>query len=118
MQRIVFERREFAIAILGGRQDEARLIQDDERDHLFAFGQANTANTGSRAAHWANVVLVEANCFAATRAQYDLLGTVRDVGTDQAIARIKLDCDDAGLTRARERLERGLLDGSRRSRHE
>src|SRR6185369_11342523 len=110
VDREILDQRALAIAVLRSRQHHALLVDDDQRDHLFAHRQADAAHARRRTAHRPHVVLVEADRFAAARAQDDLAVAVGDIDADQAVGALQLDRDDAGLARTRERFERGLLD--------
>src|SRR5690606_21658588 len=71
-----------------------------------------------RAAHGANVVLVETHGLAAVGEQHDVVLAVGKVGADQVIAFVERHGDDAGLARIGEVGQRRLLDRAARRGHE
>jgi hypothetical protein len=96
---------ELAVAMFRGDQDESLVGERDERDDLIARRQADTPHAGCIAAHRTHVVLIEADGLAAARAQDDLPMSVGDVDTDETIALLELDGNDARLAWTREGIE-------------
>ena len=109
MQRKIFERRELAVAVLGGGENEP-FADDDERNDFLTLGELDAANARGIAPHRANLGLVEANGFAAVRTQDDVVRTVGQPDTDQTIAVAQIHRDDARGARTRVRRQRRLLD--------
>ena len=86
--------RPFAETVLGRRQDHA-VTNNGQCNDFVSLRQFDATNTGSTAAHWPDVILLEANGLAMTRDQHDLLLTVRDSDVHQFVIVPQVNRDDA-----------------------
>ena len=96
-------RRPLAEPVFRRRQNRLAFITSHQHgnDFLIVF-QIHAANTTSGSAHRTNVVFIETNRLARIREKHDVVFTVRQGGTDQVIAFIQPDSDNAGFTRVAE----------------
>src|SRR5882757_2088978 len=115
--REIIERREFAEPVLRCGENEA-LLRHDQRIDALLVAQADAAHARRLAAHRTDLFLEEANRLAAGGEQQYILGAVGDRNTDQFVARLERDRDDAARPRPREQRQRGLLYGAEAGRHE
>ena len=102
--------RALAVAALAGREDGARRIRHDQRDHAVLAGEADAAHAARRASHGPHGRCLEARRLAGTRHQQHVVFRLHDGHADQRVARFQRQGDQAGVARARELRERGLLD--------
>ncbi len=72
--------------------------------------QIDAAHAVGRAAHGADIVLVEADGHAVVRGEEDDLLAVGDAGADELVVFVDADGDDAARHDVGEVLERRLLD--------
>src|SRR5690606_17145415 len=96
LQRELLDRRQLAVAVLGGDRDRAAR-QNAERDDLVALTrELEPADARGIAAHRPDVVLREADGLTGAREQHDVLRSVRDAGVDEPVVGTNVERDDAG----------------------
>ncbi len=119
MTRVFGNRRALAVAIFGRSQHRLLFVfRHQQRDDLLAVFQIHAAHATRGAAHRTHVVFVEAHRLAGVGKQHDVMLAVGQRSTDQEVALIQVDRDDAGLAWIAEIGQWRLLDGAEAGRHE
>src|SRR3954447_24112191 len=111
---VVGERRPLAVALDAGGQYLAAAVvaigDDDHADDLVAVAlEPRAGHAAGRAAHGADLGLLEPDGQAALGAEDDVVLAAGDVDADQLVAVLEADRDDAGVADVAVGAERGLL---------
>ena len=123
MLGIISQRCALAVTVFGGgqhlrRTGRVRRGGDDEADHRLALGEREPAHAAGGTAHGAHFFFREARHLAGVAEQQDVALTVGQADTDQAIALLQIDGNDAARPGPREFHQRRLLDRAIRGRLE
>ncbi len=99
MHRVVVDRGTLAEAVFSRREHLAARLGHDQRNDALTFAQTHAAHAGRRAAHGADIPLMEADGLARIGEQHDVAVAIGNGRTDQAVALADIHGNDTAGTR-------------------
>src|SRR4029453_619531 len=110
---VIIERCSLADAILAGHEQHRAWINNGEGNDVIVLSWPNTPYTNGVASLIAQLLLMKGQTHAFFRNENWLVVSVRELGIDQAIVRLDLDCNDAASTHVGVVGKIGFFDDAR-----